>query len=118
LITLYGLGKCDTCAKARKWLDRFGVAHRFVDYKTNPVSGEMLRGWAATLGWDKLINRSGTTWRNLPDARKQPASDAEYVLLVRDQPSLVRRPVVVMPGGEVFTGFSDALYQQKFGTPR
>ena len=114
MITLYGLDKCDTCAKARKWLDRFGVEYRFVDYKRDPVPGETLKGWAKALGWDKLINRSGTTWRALPEPRRQAASDPEFVLLVRDHPSLVRRPVVVMPDGEVFTGFSDALYKQRF----
>ncbi len=114
MLTLYGLDKCDTCAKARKWLDRFGIEHQFVDYKASPVPGDVLKGWAKALGWERLINRAGTTWRALPEARRSPGSDAEYVLLVRDHPSLVRRPVVVMPDGGVHVGFGDSLFKRLF----
>ncbi|HET9482360.1 MAG TPA: Spx/MgsR family RNA polymerase-binding regulatory protein [Xanthomonadales bacterium] len=115
MVTIYGLEKCDTCGKARRWLDRAGVEHRFVDYKANPVPADTLKGWAKALGWDALINRSGTTWRKLPEPRRQAASDAEFVVLVRDHPVLVRRPVAVLPDGTVFTGFSDKLYRERFG---
>lgn len=113
---LYGLSNCDTCKKARKWLEREGVAHQFIDYKLNPVPGDTLKAWAAQLGWAQLINRSGTTWRGLPANRKDPQSDAEYVLLVREYPSLVRRPVALI-GSELMVGFSGGLYEKRFRTP-
>ncbi len=112
--TLYGLTKCDTCAKARKWLDRFGVAHRFVDYREQRVAPETLTAWAAQLGgWDALVNKSGMTWRNLSPARKSPQSDPEWSLLLREHPALVRRPVVVQ-GDRVTVGFTDRLFRGLF----
>ena len=64
MTTLYGLNNCDTCKKARKWLERFGVAHNFVDYRDQRQSPETLADWAKQAGdWDALINKSSTTWR-------------------------------------------------------
>ena len=71
MTTVYGLDACDTCRKSRNWLKRFDIAHAFVDYRDQRVPAETLKAWAAQLGgWDKLINRASTTWRQLPEARK------------------------------------------------
>lgn len=115
-VTLHGLANCDTCRKARKWLDRFGVAHRFVDYRDDKPSPETLRIWRDALGgWDAMVNKASTTWRSLPAHRKAPGSDAEWSLLLREHPALVRRPVVVTADGTVTQGFSDNGFKQRFG---
>ncbi|MEO6364752.1 MAG: arsenate reductase [Luteimonas sp.] len=115
MTTLYGLTNCDTCRKARKWLERFGVAHTFVDYRDNRQSAETLADWAAQAGgWDTLINKSSTTWRAIPPSRKTPGSDAEWQLLLKEYPQLIRRPVVVSADGVVTQGFSDNGFKQRF----
>ena len=113
-VRVYGLANCDTCRKARKWLDRFGVAHEFVDYREHPIDAATLKGWAAALGWDTMINRASTTWRNLPPPRKQAASDAEWVVLLRDHPALLRRPIVVIDDDSPTFGFSDNAFMRRF----
>jgi Spx/MgsR family transcriptional regulator len=114
--TLYGLANCDTCRKARKWLDRFGVAHAFVDYRDVRQSPEMLMQWKDQFGgWDAMVNKSSTTWRNLAPNRKSPASDAEWKLLLKEYPQLIRRPVVVTDDGVVTQGFTDNGFKQRFG---
>jgi Spx/MgsR family transcriptional regulator len=116
-VVLYGLEACDTCRKARNWLKRADVAHRFVDYRAERVDAAVLRAWAAQLGgWDTLVNKASTTWRSLPDARKSPGSDPEWTLLVREHPAIVKRPVLVMPDGAVSVGFTDNAFKQRFGT--
>ncbi len=113
-VLVYGLHQCDTCRKARKWLERRGAAHQFIDYREHRVPAEALRAWAKAVGgWEKLINRTSTTWRNLPDARKNPQSEAEWSLLAREHPTLVKRPVLVLDSA-VHVGFSDALYRRVF----
>lgn len=115
-VTVYGLKTCDTCRKARKWLDRFGVEYRFVDYREQPVTGDTLQAWAGQLGgWEKLVNKSSTTWRNLLPQRKNPGSDPEWKLLIREHPALVRRPLVVLEDGRVSVGFKDNGFKQLFG---
>lgn len=112
-VTLYGLPTCDTCRKARNWLDRFGVEHTFVDYRANSVPAAMLKAWAAQLGgWEKLVNKASTTWRNLLPQRKNPGSDPEWTLLLKEYPALIRRPVVVTDAGAVSVGFSDNAFKK------
>jgi Spx/MgsR family transcriptional regulator len=114
--TLYGLKNCDTCKKATKWLDRFGVAYEFVDYRDNRQTPETLKEWAEKAGgWDTLINKSSTTWRQLPENRKTPGSDAEWKLLLKEYPQLIRRPVVIGGVAGFSQGFSDNGFKKQFG---
>jgi Spx/MgsR family transcriptional regulator len=116
MTTLYGLKNCDTCRKATKWLDRFGIAYTFVDYREQKPSPETLVDWAARLGgFAAMVNKSSTTWRQLPENRKAAASEAEWKLLLREHPQLIRRPVVVTDDGEVTQGFSDNGFKKRFG---
>ena len=116
MTTLYGLDNCDACKKARNWLKRFEIPHEFVDYRAHRVEPATLKQWAEKLGgWDALVNRQSTTWRNLPPARKTPASDPEWTLLLREHPALVKRPVVIADDGSVSVGFTDALFKRRFG---
>jgi Spx/MgsR family transcriptional regulator len=113
---IYGLANCDTCRKARKWLDRFEIAHEFIDYRDNPQSPENLVKWKDALGgWEAMVNKSSTTWRNLGPTRKSPGSDAEWKLLLREYPQLIRRPLVVMDDGSASQGFSDNGFKKLFG---
>lgn len=115
-VTLYGLKTCDTCRKARHWLERFGIEHTFVDYRAEPVPAATLKAWAAQVdGWEKLVNKSSTTWRNLLPQRKNPGSDPEWTLLLGEYPALIRRPVVVRDDGGVSVGFSDNGFKKLFG---
>jgi Spx/MgsR family transcriptional regulator len=114
-IAVYGLEKCSTCQKARTWLERHHIAHAFTDYREQRPLPATLRAWAnAAGGWEKLVNRSGMTWRNLAPARKTPATEPEWLLLIKEYPALVRRPVVVMGDGSVHFGFTDKLFSSLF----
>ncbi len=115
---IYGLSTCDTCRKARNWLTRFGVAHTFVDYRAQPVLPATLKEWATKLGgWEELVNKSSTTWRTLLPQRKNPRSDPEWTLLLKEHPALIRRPVVLLDDSTVSVGFSDNGFKKLFGKP-
>jgi arsenate reductase-like glutaredoxin family protein len=62
-----------------------------------------------------MVNKSSTTWRNLPQARKSPGSDAEWKLLLKEYPQLIRRPVVITDDGATTQGFSDNAFKARFG---
>ena len=116
MTTLYGLDNCDSTKKARNWLQRFAVPHEFIDYRAQRPSPETLKQWAQGVGgWDALINRQSTTWRQLPETRKNPQFDPEWTLLLREHPALVKRPVLVTDDGAISVGFSDNLFKQRFG---
>jgi Spx/MgsR family transcriptional regulator len=116
MTVVYGLETSDTCKKARNWLARFGIEYRFVDYRAERVAPETLKAWAGQLGgWDKLINKASTTWRQLPEPRKTPRSDPEWTLLIKEYPALVKRPVTVTDDAVVSVGFTDNAFKLRFG---
>lgn len=112
--TLYGIRNCDTIQKARGWLERAGVAYDFHDYKTAGIDEARLRGWAAELGWERLLNRAGTTFRKLPQADKEGLDEDRAIALMLVQPSMIRRPVLDT-GARRLVGFSEAEYCEALG---
>lgn len=98
-VTLHGIPNCDTVKKARAWLDARGIPYDFHDYKKAGADPAKLCGWADVAGWEKLLNRAGTTFRKLSDADKADIDRAKAVALMSAQPSLIKRPVVEHPGG-------------------
>ncbi len=118
-LTLYGLSNCDTCRKARNWLQRFGIEHQFVDYRDQRTAPGTLVAWKDQLGgWEKLVNKTSPSWRNLPPNRKAPGSDAEWKLLLKEYPTLIKRPVVVTADDVVTQGFSDNGFKMRFAVGR
>ncbi|MET0961592.1 MAG: ArsC family reductase [Noviherbaspirillum sp.] len=114
-ITLYGIPNCDTVRKARAWLAENGIDYRFHDFKKAGVSAELLRAWLACMPWDALLNRRGTTWRGLPEARREAVVDADSAItLMMESASLIKRPVLAA-SDEVHVGFSAEQYEQLFG---
>ena len=103
---VYGIPNCDTVKKARQWLTAQGVAHEFHDFKKLGVPPAQLSHWIEALGWEKLINRQGTTWRKLDATVQAGVQDtASASALVQEQPSLIKRPVVEWNDGSVSVGF-------------
>ena len=95
MITLFGIPNCDTVKKARAWLTQNGLDYQFHDFKKQGVPPERLNAWMAVVGWEKLLNRKGTSWRKLDPATQATAVDAESAakLLILNV-SLIKRPVV------------------------
>jgi len=108
--TLYGISNCDTMKKARAWLDENGVAYRFHDYKSAGIDEARLRRWAAEAGWEKLLNRAGTTFRKLPDPDKAGLDEDRAVALMKAQPSMIKRPVMEADGA-LLVGFDLRVWQ-------
>jgi len=113
-VSIYGIKACDTMKKARDWLDGHGVAYGFHDYKAVGVTQDLLEAWAAKVGWETLLNRSGTTFRKLPDADKADLDQAKAIRLMLDQPSMIKRPVLDVDGS-LIVGFKPAEYEAAFG---
>jgi arsenate reductase len=109
-VTIYGIKNCDTMKKARAWLDGQGVRYSFHDYKAAGIDRARLEAWAKVVGWEILLNRSGTTFRALPDAMCERLTAKKAIKLMLDQPSMIKRPVLDI-GGKLLVGFKAELYQ-------
>ena len=109
-ITIYGIKNCDTMKKARAFLDRKGIAYAFHDYKTQGIDKAKLEGWVRKAGWDRLLNRAGTTFRTLPEKDKEGLTEAKAIKLMLAQPSMIKRPVLELGGGRIVVGFRPEDY--------
>jgi len=110
---IYGIKNCDTMKKARAWLDANGVAYVFHDYKVEGVDPARLAHWVESAGWETVLNRAGTTFRKLPDAAKADLDAAKAMVLMIEQPSMIKRPVLEYPGG-LLIGFAPERYARAF----
>jgi arsenate reductase len=113
-ITIYGIKNCDTMKKARAWLDKQGVDYAFHDYKTAGIEREKLERWAKKAGWETLLNRVGTTFKKLPDKDKEGVTEKKAIALMLAQPSMIKRPVLELPGSKLLVGFKPEAYSEAF----
>ncbi|MBP1887125.1 ArsC family reductase [Sinorhizobium mexicanum] len=113
-VTIYGIRNCDTMKKARSWLEGRGVAYQFHDYKAEGIDRAHLQRWCDEFGWETVLNRSGTTFRNLPEADKQDMTADKAIELMLKQPSMIKRPVLDADG-KLMIGFKPELYEARFG---
>ncbi len=102
---MYGIKNCDTIKKARKFLETNQLEYEFIDFREHPIDKTTLQEFVDALGWDVLINKRSTTWRNLTDDQK---SNITLDLTLKN-PTLIKRPVLVT-GGETRVGFSEKIY--------
>jgi len=113
-LTVYGIPNCDTVKRARAWLASQGAAHGFHDFKKAGVPADQLDRWLPALGWERLLNRAGTTWRKLDEAQRAAAADAAGArALMLAQPSVIKRPVVQWPDGGFSVGFDAADWARR-----
>ncbi len=113
-ITLFGIPNCDTVKKARTWLAANGISYQFHDFKKQGVPEAQLDNWLATVGWETVVNRKGTTWRGLDEATQASVVDAASARAVMlGSPSVVKRPVVVWADGTVTVGFKPEAFAER-----
>ena len=113
-IVVYGIPNCDTVKKARTWLSEQGHAHRFHDFKKDGIDAARLETWLAQVPLETLLNRRGTTWRGLSDGQKAAAEQvAGAIALMRERPSLIKRPVLELNGQVRAVGFDATDYTAK-----
>jgi arsenate reductase len=110
-VTIYGIKTCDTVKKARSWLDGRGVAHRFIDYRVEGLDSKQLALWRDAVGWEKLLNKASTTFKELPDADKAGLDEKKAVALMQAHPTLIKRPVLDVDS-KITVGFKPEIYEQ------
>ncbi|MDQ2634993.1 MAG: arsenate reductase [Pseudomonadota bacterium] len=110
-VTIYGIKNCDTVKKARSWLEASGVEHRFVDYRAEGLDPKHLARWKTAVGWEKLLNRASTTFKQLSDADKAGLDEKKALALMQAHPTLIKRPVLDVDGA-ITVGFKPQIYEQ------
>jgi arsenate reductase len=113
VITLYGIKNCDTVKKARKWLDNHSIDYRFHDFREDGLDADMVQHWLDELGWETLVNKRSTTWKQLSEEARVGMDASAAKLAIMTQPTLIKRPLLDT-GRERITGFAADKYQAIF----
>lgn len=114
MIHLYGIPNCATVKKARTWLSENGIAHEFHDFKKTAPTREFVSGCLKKVALETLLNKRGTTWRNLsPEQQAQAQTQDGAIALMYAHPSVIKRPILLHDDA-VFVGFSETMYQNIF----
>jgi arsenate reductase len=112
-VTIYGIKACETMRKARTWLQAHRIDYAFHDLKAAGIQPDQLEAWSREVGWEALLNRTGTTFRKLPPETKASLDEAKAIQLMLEQPSMIKRPVLDL-GGKVVVGFKPEVYAATF----
>lgn len=112
MLTLYGLKNCGTCRKARAWLEQEGVPYRFHDFRADGLDHSLLERLEAEHGWEALLNRRGTTWRELPEPERADLNRDKALSLMLAHPAIIKRPVFDACG-RTLIGFAPERYAKE-----
>ena len=112
-LTMYGIPNCDTIKKAKAWLEENNVEYTFHDYRKDGLEQDWLVESEKALGWEVLLNKRGTTYRQLSDEQKQNIDRLSSLALMLEHPAMIKRPVLIHQG-QYFIGFKAAQYQEIF----
>lgn len=105
MLKIYGLKNCDTCKAALKWLSTENIEHKFIDIRNPVPASDLLKDWLSKIGHKTLVNRRSTSWRNLSDIQKNNTDDTDFLALIKDNPTLIKRPIFVN-NDQITVGFS------------
>ncbi|ARN74975.1 ArsC family reductase [Oceanicoccus sagamiensis] len=113
MTTLYGIKNCDTVKKARQWLDDHNADYQFHDFRATPITQAQVEAWIGQLGWDTVVNKRSTSWKQLSEAQRNSMDQDTAIAAILDNPTLVKRPLLDIDGS--FTvGFKASIYQDLF----
>ena len=110
MLNLYGIKNCDTVKKARRWLEDHGIYYQFHDFRQDGLDKKLLSSWVDLLGWESVVNKRSTTWRNLTDKEKEISTSTQAVRLLAANPTLIKRPVV-QNGKVLLVGFKESEFK-------
>ena len=113
MATLYGIKNCDTVRKARKWLESEEIDYSFHDFRVDGLDKKNLSAWVKSVGWEELLNKRSTTWKQLSDKDKETVDEDKAITLMLANPTLIKRPVL-SKGKNIHVGFKPAGYKGLF----
>ncbi len=110
---VYGIKNCNTVKSAIEWLNKNKVEFEFHDYKKSGITSSKLSDWSKQVGWESLVNKRGTTWRQLEEAdQKKVTNEKSAIALMMEKTSVIKRPLIEENGKVLLLGFDEAEYKK------
>lgn len=114
-MTVYGIKNCNTVKSALDWLKKNKIEFDFHDYKSKGITETKLKAWSKQVGWESLVNKRGTTWRQLDEAvQKKVTNEKAAIALMVEKTSVIKRPLIEKDGKVLAFGFDEGVYKNTF----
>ena len=114
-MTVYGIKNCNTVKSALDWLKKNKIEFDFHDYKSKGITEAKLKAWSKQVGWESLVNKRGTTWRQLDEAiQKKITTEKAAIALMLEKTSVIKRPLIEEDGKVLALGFDEGVYKSTF----
>ncbi|MDC0127076.1 Spx/MgsR family RNA polymerase-binding regulatory protein [Methylophilaceae bacterium] len=115
MLEVFGIKNCNTVKKSLTWLEEKKISYEFLDVKKSVLSESLLEVWMNNIPkpftWENLINKSGMTWRKLPDSEKNIELDKKRAIkLILGNPSIMKRPVILKNKKILTIGFDESQF--------
>lgn len=112
---VYGIKNCNTVKSALDWLKKKNIEFQFHDYKSKGITDAKLKAWSKQVGWESLVNKRGTTWRQLDEAvQKKVTNESAAIALMKDKTSVIKRPLIENGEKIIALGFDEGEYGKVF----
>lgn len=114
MVLLYGIPNCDSVKKARTWLNEHHIDIEFHNFKQTPPTIQQIKAWLNDIPLSTLLNKKGTTWRQLtPEQKAKAETTTDAIQLIHDYPNLIKRPILIH-NHKAYCGFQAAFYEEIF----
>ncbi len=112
---LYGIKNCNTVKAAMDWLKKNNIIFEFHDFKSKGITSEKLSVWSKQVGWEALLNKRGTTWRQLDEkVQSKITNETAAIKLMMEKTSVIKRPVIEQKEKIITLGFDESAYKKIF----
>ncbi len=106
MITIYGIPACNTMKKAFDFLAKKDIQYTFHNYKKEGISAVTLQNFIDKLGIEKVLNKQGSTYRQLSDREKDALEEKTTVFsFLLEKNSAIKRPIIT-DGNRIIAGFN------------
>lgn len=118
-LTVYGIKNCNTVKMALEWLRKSEIAFEFHDFKTKGIDEHKLKDWCKQVGWERLVNKRGTTWRQLEEiVQTSIKNEKSAIALMQGKTSVIKRPLLERNGKVIALGFDEGEFKLVFKMDR
>ena len=115
MYTVYGIKNCNTVKNALDWMKKNKIEFEFHDYKKEGIDAVKLKNWSGQVGWEKLVNKKGTTWRQLDEKiQSKVTNEKAAIALMQDKTSVIKRPLIELKSKVVTLGFDEAEFKATY----
>lgn len=108
MLHIIGIPNCNKIKDTKNWMEAQGIEFEFINVKKEPLTLDELSDLEFKVGIDVLVNKRGSTYRNL-GLKDKELSTKEMLEVLEQNQSMIKRPVLVYENA-VLVGYDEEAF--------